>query len=42
MEKEYKANALVIETDVSNENEVKSCINKIIGSKEAEIKQLNL
>lgn len=30
VEKEYKVNALVIETDVSNENEVKSCINKII------------
>jgi 3-oxoacyl-[acyl-carrier protein] reductase len=30
VEKEYKVNALVIETDVSNEKEVKSCINKII------------
>ena len=30
VEKEYKVNALVIETDVSNENEVKCSINKII------------
>ena len=30
IEKEFNVNALVVETDVSNENEVKNCISKII------------